>query len=41
MLLLVFLYEGVPDLASCYVPFGAYGVRIASNAGVFLLQDML
>ena len=41
VLLLVFLYEGVPDLASCYIHFGAHAVRIASTAGVFLLQAMV
>ena len=41
MLLLVFCYEGVPGLASCYVPFGAHGVRSARPAGVFLLGASL
>ena len=36
MFLLVFLYEGVSDLASFFVYLGAHGVCIASHAGVFL-----
>ena len=41
MLLLIFCYEGVPGLVSCYVPFGAHGVRSARPAGVFLLGASL
>ena len=35
MLLLVFLYEGVPDLASFDILLGAHGVRSASQTWVF------
>ena len=35
VLLLVFLYEGVPDLASFVVHLGAHGVRSASQTWVF------
>ena len=35
VLLLVFLYEGVSDLASFDVPLCAHGVRIANHAGAF------
>ena len=38
VLLLVFLYEGVSDLASFDVPLCAHGVRIASHTWVFPLQ---
>ena len=37
VLLLVFLYEGVSDLASFDVPLCAHGVRIANHAGAFFL----
>ena len=39
--LLVFRYEGVPDLASFFVPFGAHGVRSANQAGVFQIYAKL
>ena len=35
VLLLVFLYEGVPDLSSFVVHLGAHGVRSASQTWVF------
>ena len=35
VLLLVSVYEGVPDLASCHVNVGAHTVRIASRARAF------
>ena len=35
MLLLVFLYEGLPDLASFVVHLGAHGVRSANHTRVF------
>ena len=39
MLLLVSVYEGVSDLASCHVHGGAHTVRIASRAGAFPLPS--
>ena len=41
MFLLVFLYEGVSDLASFFVHLGAHGVCMASNARVFPPQARL
>ena len=38
MLLLVFLYEGVPDLTSFDILLGAHGVRLASQTWVFPIQ---
>ena len=38
VLLLVFLYEGVPDLASFDILLGAHGVRLASQTWVFPVQ---
>ena len=38
VLLLVFLYEGVPDLASFDILLGAHGVRLASQTWVFPIQ---
>ena len=39
VLLLVSVYEGVPDLASCHVHVGAHTVRIARRAGAFPLPS--
>ena len=39
--LLVFRYEGVRDLASFFVLFGAHGVRSANQAGVFQIYAVL
>ena len=41
VLLLVFLYEGVPDLASFDILLGAHGVRLASQTWVFPVQAWL
>ena len=41
MLLLVFLYEGVPDLASFFVHLGAHGVCSANQTWVFPVQANL
>ena len=41
VLLLVFLYEGVPDLASFDILLGAHGVRLASQTWVFPVQARL
>ena len=41
MILLVSLYEGVPDLASFSVPLGAHGVRSANHTAVFHRSHLL